>query len=227
MMRSTPQERLMSRRTFSKDGTVKLQWDFIESNKRYDRILVATPLNPLMWFRKDNKEKKLSQKLDEIENQLADRYEGIMLQMLRKANTANDTSVRLIWSLARTKALLARDKWAFPRVLWESYKERVDLDDSMASVLRPKFMLRQFVDEIENSAHRDVLRALAYGGGNGSGEFTKETFNMFNSALDSLHKELLQQSSSVDHMTDRTLRAGEIKTFRKPFVEYRDWLIKC
>jgi len=217
----------MSRRTFKKDGTVKLQWDFIESNKRYDRTLVATPLNPLMWFRKDKKEKKLSQKLDGIENRLADRYEGIMLQMLRKANIADDTSVRLIWSLVRTKAILARDKWAFPRVLWESYKEKANVDDSMISLLRPKFMLRQFVDEIENSAHRDVLRALAYGSGNGSGAFPKETFNMFNLALVSLHKELLQQSSFVDHMTDGTLRAGEIKTFKKPFVEYRDWLIKC
>jgi hypothetical protein len=216
----------MSRKAFKADGTLRLQSDFIRCNRDYDRALTATPLNPLLWVGKERRAEKLSRKLDILEDELEDRYEGITRQMLRRGKIESATSVKMIWSMVRTRALTSADDRSLPSLLWRAYLEQENAGLAIVNVLRPKFMLRQFVDEIENTSHRDLIRVVAYGG-HSDNDFTRETFTMFTKALGSLHQALLGHASQLEVITDRTFTRSDISGFSDPFSEYRDWLVKC
>src|ERR1051325_12101048 len=100
----------MSRKAFRVGGTLGLQCDFMKCNKLYDRTLDATWLNPLLRFRKERKAENLRVELDRIEDQLASRYEGVMLQMLRSSKIATARSIRFIWSTVRRRVVTTSDE---------------------------------------------------------------------------------------------------------------------
>ncbi|HKO99607.1 MAG TPA: hypothetical protein VJU86_21700 [Pyrinomonadaceae bacterium] len=216
----------MSRSTFRNVGTLKLQCDYMKYNKQYDRTLDATLLNPIRRMFKRGKAEKLRVKLDGLEDQLAKRYEGVMVQMLRRASIVDQRSIRFVWSIARRRVLSTSDERTLAKILWDAYCEQAGGSSVLWDSLKPKFMLRQFIDEMQEKEERGVLRSLAYGG-TGHTPSTTEGFEMFNTALQSLHYQLLNHSSILHILTDNTVTSADVKGFHPPYVQYSDWLIKA
>jgi hypothetical protein len=207
-------------------GTIKLQRDFVSCYKKHDRTLEATLLNPIIWFRKGKIAERLFEKGKEIKDVLADRYEGVMLQMFNRADAATATLIKSTWFLAQRRVLTLSDARRFAEVLWDSFLEQTMADISLLEPLKPKFMLRQFVDEIDEDESRTALRIIAYSSEPLSVS-NRESFTLFQQALPFLHQQLTNHSKELEILTDGVITFSDVQSFHSPYEQYRNWLLRA
>jgi hypothetical protein len=88
----------------------------------------------------------------------------VIIQVLQRGGLGGGqwvTSMPLLREHLRTQATGARDYRSVAPMLWDGLERRVPSAHKIEP-LKAKFMLRQFVDEIKTSAHRETLIYMAY-----------------------------------------------------------------
>jgi hypothetical protein len=171
---------------------------------------------------------RLESKQIALAGELASRYQGIIVQALRRAEVNQVDEMRrrfaAVWLdvQGRTHALL--DDHGLTSVIWCVIHEQ--LGERVRS-LRPKLMLLQFVDELAPSDERGVLRALAFSRCDYINAIDDESIlQLLAKAYDKLHAEVSNRFADLDVLTDRefTLEIASIGIDHRH--TYQRWLFQ-
>lgn len=217
----------MSRKDVQGKSTLTLMRDYIKVSQELRRYQGVKPEARKHWWEKrwvKWKKQSLYRINREIPLVLTARYEGVLYQLLRQSgvdSTALKTSVSAIWVSCQDKILTLDNYKRFSKVLWESYSSIIDEE---ADMLKPKFMLRQFVDEMPSSDERGILLDRAYDKTAINHESGTEVLNKLTNAYPILHQQLLRHGNDLRDLTDGEITLVMVKSIKPPFVQYEKWL---
>lgn len=217
----------MNRKGIQGKTSLALMREFVDKTRTLVKYQQAGPEEQLRWLRKKwliRKKHKLRTALAEIMVELANRYEGVFYQMLRKSGKREEelrNSVAAIWIATQDSSRMLQDYKGFPTILWEAYVSQVSLP---VTSVKPKFMLRLFVDEMAPSDSRGILKDRAYDKNALNKESGKETLEQLLGGYSALHEQLLRRASDLEVLTDSEIALLVIKDLKEPFLQYERWL---
>jgi len=215
--------------------TLGLVKELIDCKKTYVEIAKARWWSsPRKWWRKSHKLEELSQRHQPIADELSKRYEGMLWQMSRRVKESGPLTAtewencqagiwQLVWDQARTFSNYRR----FCGVFWDICLRQFGQFGNAAplAALRPKFMLRQFVDELDNSDARGLLRGWAYSKQENM-LVGKEVLDGLTDAFGVLHRRVLRRLDDLSLLTDGEITPAMARNIQPPYLEYRRWLFK-
>ena len=217
----------MSEKDIQGKTTLNLIREFVEDSKELRRCQLVPPEKARGWLKKrilQWKKGSLHKKLRKASDTLVARYEGVLYQLLRKSGvdvSGLKTVSSAIWVACQDRVVTLDDYRGFSRVLWEAY---VVVAPTEARALRPKFMLRQLVDEMPSSDERGVLIDRAYDKNAQHSPPGTEVLRKLEGAYVMLHEEVLRHEDELDLLTDGELDAATIRSLQPPFVRYEEWI---
>lgn len=223
----------MSRSEVSQERTLELARVLVECRREYANIVKAKWFHFRKHFRKGHKTKKLLQRSQSIAGELSSRYEGIIYQMYRRTALAAvpltaskwEALQDRVWGLCRDSTRTMTDYAKFSTVLWNICFIQMGQEESMLA-LKPKFMLRQFVDEMPSSDERGNLRTTAYGQESKMSYTGKELLSSLELSFPILHECVLSHLENLPKLTDGAITEAMVSGFAVPHVEYRRWLFE-
>lgn len=228
----------MSEDTLNEQGILQLVRDFSNVNRKIDVICYPNILrNPFRWLakklpvfggRRERKVERLKERSRTLAIELRGRYDGILYQLFYCAGAAASFADRFpqVWYKIISMPSLRREHRLFSVYLWEvlaDYGAGIDL-------LKPKFMLRQFVDQMPAGEPRAALRLLVYERTISPAEVSVSAARLVKGAYLVLHHQVRQQglAGDLELLTGGVLSKEVVETFRVPFAQYHNWLFqKC
>jgi hypothetical protein len=206
--------------------TLDLFERWLRDTSCYERALHAT------WWRDPAgkvfvlEKRRLRERLREVPRELAYRYEGVLCQIFRRAGEPEQRLEQRLddaWQQVLGEVRSLSDPRHIPSLLW-----RASSSPAAARVapLKPKLMLRVFVDEIPDSDERGILRGLAYGGPCSSPLASRETLDLLARAVAALHLQLLRHADELEALSDGVLCPARISLLSPPYRQYEEWLFQ-
>jgi hypothetical protein len=159
--------------------------------------------------------------------ELSLRYHGVISQMLGSQSVpvaeARDRK-REVFLTAANLFRSESDPRRYPVALWEAY---IQVMGSAPPSLKPKLMLRAFVDEIQSGEERGVLKWIGYDGVSSSGGYTQELRRVEQRGLELLHEQVTAMDTAMDQITDHALKFSEVSRWDGPAAvpKYEAWLV--
>lgn len=221
----------MAKRDLSSTSTLALIAAFVERTKELDQLINARWYNiGLSWKRpRAFWERLIHDKLNGLVEELCLRYRGIMYQIFRRAGVNHgqlDTTVTNVWVSVQQGVITMTDEREFSKMLWKECMTMVP-SSAPAECLKPKFMLRQFIDEIPPCDERGVLRALAYDSPPGvkASQFGGDIDRQLSKAYELLHGQVLEYTQDdLNVFTDGTIFRTMFFDLDALHREYQQWL---
>ena len=219
--------RLRGEEATHEQGTFELTQSLVVCSRKLDRVLHAKWWHaPRTVWTRDKRVKALHARINEVAIELGVRFKGIMVELLQSVDPhANfDFEVARTWQRVSEDAITMNHK-EFCAHLWHVF---VPLrKQERAKVFKPKFMLRQFVDEIPACKDQGVLIAMAYGPLRNPRPTASEILRCLEIAYRLLHIQVSKRSSELEILTDNEISSEMISQFVAPYVQYEDWLFNC
>jgi hypothetical protein len=209
-------------------GTLELAAEFIAYSNAIQKSLHAKWWNhPILRFSRIRNVLWLREQIKEISGELSDRYKGVMGQLFQRMGSDGNFGevVQKAWYGVRASTVKMADHRVFSTTLWFSFVTSAQLQE--AQPLKPKFMLRQFVDEIASCKEQGVLIAMAYGPRATSRPSGDEILHNLSAAYVLLHAEVTRCSSDVRTLTDGEILSSTVANMAAPYVRYEEWLFNC
>ena len=204
--------------------TINLQVEYVEGVQRFERIIHASPLfEPWWWLWKPFKG-QVSQNHLSVASELAARYEGIIYELISHQNTASAAAIiDLVWLIAGPQCLSLNDPFGFASLLWDVLIREIDLPSS-ALCLQPKFMLRQFIEEMPSSDARGTLLVCAYDKSAKFVDKSKQTLRTLELAYRNLHAVLTKHEKTLPKLTGGILTPDSLDS---SLGRYDEWFFHC
>ena len=229
----------MSEGTLSDQGTLQLSQQFLRVSHKYEAVRYASFLRSPFWcvvkkLRLLDKFRvwrigKLRRQRQELIGELAVRYHGMLRQLFDCAKPGSSFSEYLVqvWHTFQDRASTTRDPRLFSICLWE-VQRNCGVNISQISQLKPRLMLKQFVDEMPREEPRAALIALAYGMNVNADEVSLEMARLVKRAYHVLHAHVEWRShvEDLDLLTGTMLSKAAVGNFAPPFVQYHEWLFQ-
>lgn len=218
---------------FSK-GTLSLAEDFIRVSRSYESTNYAGLLrSPHWWIAKrvwvlrghrDRRLNDLRKRRTQLVRELHSRFEGVLYELFTQEHPAERFGdyLKQVWRRVQIAVVKMEDCRRFSGVLWDIH---IELGPDIRA-LRPKFMLRQFVDEMPDSSPRTALRVLAYGGQYEPADVTFESMRYEWEAYTMLHKQVLARLDELKILTADELSPDHLLSLEKPEFQYHLWLFR-
>jgi hypothetical protein len=215
----------MSVMEIKRERTISLATDFIDCINAVEKFGYAKVWrNPIWWLRKKFTKDRIEDRLLKPLQELMDRYEGVMCQVLKRGGAEDDALEDLIseiWLRAQDDCRTVQDYRSFSSVLWEAYSS---VSNAPALPLKPKFMLRQFVDEMLSSDERGILISLAYSSHARHHPVDRDILPRLTQAYALLHQQVLNHEADLEMLTDGAMNSAMVRELRPPYVQYKVWL---
>jgi hypothetical protein len=208
-------------------------WQFLLKFERYSvGWRRFTPW--LLW-----NQRHLSQvqnQVDQVGQVLENRYRGVIAEVTAAVGGASnqglaaDALLRALLLGIWRRVILVRFDWvSFSEVLWlcvlDELEERLTgCDLRLAEPLKPKFMLRQFVDELEATEGRGVLRAHLYSGLDPAQQPLPEVEMMLREAYVSLHGVVQHSRRGLGPLTGNSVNITGLRGLDDVRSQYAEWL---
>ena len=208
-------------------GTLELSLEFVQHTQELERVLYAKLWNdPLRCWRKTIVVSRLRRRINDISRELGERYESVMKELFRRMGSQSDfeTIATRAWLALRNEAVVTDDYRRVATILWHSF---VGSRTSIIQSVKPKFMLRQFVDEIPTCKEKGILISLAYGPITMWPSSDSEMLHSISESYPLLHAELKGRSSDLHVLTDREISTLTVSAIFPPFAQYEHWLFNC
>lgn len=160
--------------------------------------------------------------ISDLVGELSVRYDGIMRDLFTCAgvSTSFDDHFVQVWMEVQGRSLMTRDPRRFSTCLWEIQRRvGATIED-----LKPKFMLRQFVDDMPDAEPRATLKLLAYSFQAQWPAAGKEAVRMVKQGYASLHEQVRARTDDLEILTGGVLNAGMLGDMGDPYVRYHQWL---
>jgi len=208
-------------------GTIVLAREFVARTQRFEKIVRAKWWNhPLLCRGKKEKLQELREDINEISGELGVRYKGIMTQLFQRMEGGGDFDIAVsnAWDSVRTTALMLKDYKRFSPILWDAF---VPSREPETHSLKPKFILRQFVDEIPSCKEQGIMISTAYGPQVFPPVTGSELLICLEYAYGLLHVELIRYSPDLHVMTNEAISPETIASITPPYAQYEHWLFNC
>jgi hypothetical protein len=163
-------------------------------------------------------------------HELVNRFDGVLRELLRSTRphlSENEIqeSITAIWLSANPSFRNLADHRRFSEVLWSAYVAEAETTENL--LLKPKFMLRQFIEELSDGIERDTLLALAFDVREDRlskhiGLTDQDKLSLLSNSYLMLHRKLLQMRE-LAIFTDNTI-TPEMLQGKDPIGQYHDWL---
>lgn len=222
----------MSDGALDQQSTLLLAARFIRVSKELDAINHAVLWRkPIWWLTKRFrileplrrwKLKRLILCNSALLGELSVRYDGIMrdLFICAGAGTSFDDYQHQVWIEFQDRAARARDPRRFSTCLWEIQRRL----GSTVNELKPKFMLRQFVDDMPEGEPRAALKLFAYSFQVHWPHAGEEAARMVKKGYALLHERVRARASDLELLTGGVLDASAVGQIRSPYAQYDEWL---
>ena len=229
----------MTEGTLSDQGTLQLSHQFLKVSREYEAIRYASFVeHPFWWVAeklwllnklRDGKINKLRRRRQELIGELAVRYHGMLRQLFDCANPGSSFSEYLVkvWRTFQDKASTTHDPRLFSICLWE-LQRNCGVNPSDLSAIKPRFMLKQFVDEMPREESRGALLTLVYGRSVKVDDVNLEVVRLVKNAYHLLHAQVewRSQLDDLELLTGGVLSNTVVSHFAPPFVRYHEWLFQ-
>lgn len=222
----------MSERTLDQQNTLLLVERWLEVSKEFELITYAEWWRkPLWWLVKSlkvtdfirlRKLNGLALCRNALVGVLAVRYDGIMRELFTcaGAGASFNTHFMEVWMELQGRAVTAHQPGLFSTCLWEILQKR----GAVVSALKPKFMLRQFVDDMPGGEPSGALKALAYSYRVRWPEVGAEAARMVKDGYALLHNCVRARLKDIELLTGGVLNARMVDEIGSPYVQYHRWL---
>jgi hypothetical protein len=219
---------MVNERSVQSRGTLRLAKDFVDGSRSLEKTLYARWWrNPLRYaVRKLGLHKSRRRALAVIAGELGRRYKGVLLELFRRAHMHHadfPNGIASVWMRVADEAKTMLEPRSFSKAIWDSAHRAVPSPG--APSLKPKVMLRQFVDEMASSDGRGALRTLAYGEP-GFPQEGSEALNLLSNAYPFLHEVLLGRLPELDILSDSAFSEDVVGSLTTPYVQYETWLFR-
>ncbi|HJW95480.1 MAG TPA: hypothetical protein VJ901_17820 [Thermoanaerobaculia bacterium] len=184
----------------------------------------------------DQRLAELKSEARELNLVLRRRYSGIIGQMVRRAAGGTALSQDSIQRFGGGVFLqfppqigTLEDSRRFSVVLWKLVDARLNAQfgssgAAAAAPLKPKFMLRQFIDDLPDGEARGVLRSLAYiADDDPSDEAAIEARALLQDAYHQLHQVLWRNRKNLALRTDATISVTRKQPHPADLANYAQW----
>lgn len=215
----------MLRRNISEKPTLKLFREYTDHVRKLEVLSAQWWRAPLAW-RTEGRKRKLRKRHGEISGELAKRYEGVLCQLLFRAQiNADDWAAMIvgIWQRVLVNVGPVANYKRFPGRIWIEYEA---MTRRKVVVLKRKFMLRPFVDEMDSCDERAAIRLLGFGLTTDKRPRGREILQIITRAYPLLHREVLKHAKDLSELTDEVFSESELRRLREPFTEYENWLFR-
>ena len=218
-------------RKLEKRRTLQLQDDYVDHTQRWQRR--AKAWGPSWW--RERRQRGPLQRADALARVLAQRYEGVMLELMDRCGVPKPSStdrLDVVWSNASVRVLTVSRAEGVPDphyplapVLWDSVISALGCAPSPLSPLRPKFMLRQFVEEMPSSEPRGTLLSWAFERHEGSDRLSPREVVQIKEAYALLHQQVEASRYQLEWLTGDELKTQMLDGLRQSFAQYHAWLM--
>jgi len=216
-------------------GTLALAKEFIKCVRKiedickYGRLIdlhSATLIDyPKQWLSRQGNG-HLRNKAFSIQAELAKRYSGILSQAFRRVDGrqyGEGALLERIWFSLNQKVLTVGQHYKFSSTLWAAVVSELGRD---VAEIKPKFMLRQFVDELPWERERHLLIQCAYEANEQeAGPDEEAILSLFPLACQQLHHTLSRYKNDLYSLSDGVFTWNENVADDTPHEQYRDWLL--
>jgi hypothetical protein len=217
----------MIERKFYTIGTLDLLCEWYTITHKRAKLTKATWItNPIKkiscigGFR----ERRSRSKLENITGMISRRYKPILTEVFFVAynDISNFKQFFIEFMLLSQRFIHESGSYEqLPGIMW---KVCTNLINSEVHILKPKFMLIPFINEMPNDEDRGILIALAYGSYNNQISINEELEIKLNSAYAVFHQALLKHSDKIEILSDSIIDSDTLENLSEPFVEYDNWL---
>jgi hypothetical protein len=215
-------------------STLHIAREFLKASERYEGITFQATLlrHPYWWLLskfgkgvRQRRQAELSEKQIALLGELVDRYDGILFQLftwtgIQVGFDEFDKKAGKIWYKFQVEARDMPSYRDFSTTLWKVY---LRYGNEIAE-LKPKFVLRQFVDEMLKGEGQAVLRAQAYPRQVALSTVDREVARMIYRSYPVLHARVVNLKSHLLRLTGGVLNREEIDTLEHTYMKYHDWL---
>jgi hypothetical protein len=214
------------------DTTLLLAQRFMQVSKELDSISrAALWREPLWWVLKRTKafdfirRRKLNRLVlcsAALLSELSLRYEGVIQDLFTCAGVGTALSGYLsrVWIEFQDRATRAQDPRLFSSCLWEIQRGLGATVDE----LKPKFMLRQFIDDMPDGEPRAALKLFAYSFRASWPTATREAARMVMEGYALLHNKVCARAEDLEVLTGGVLNARMVDEMRSMHAQYHRWL---
>jgi hypothetical protein len=216
----------MNRGKYSEKGTLDLARELLKCSQRLERMLTANSLSdPFWWLLRETGLVKahMLRKGPKLAAELGSRYWGVLRELFRRAGMEEKLvpeATVAVWQSTLDQMRGARDHRVFSSIVWHAAEAQAGLHQP---AVKPKVMLRQFVDEMPDGDERGAIRVLAYGHA-GSEPPGREVLRLLSSGYGILHLQLIMRIHELDVLTDSLFSAELIQQMGSSYVQYEEWL---
>jgi hypothetical protein len=225
----------MVRASIGNERTLALARNYVRCARRFEECihahLLTNPWRKLWGWKK----RRLREKSSKISHELTNRYEGILRELLYSHNShISEDEVKefitAVWLSASPRLSGLEDYRFFSTIVWQVYEALAEARQlSINPLLKPKFMLRQFVEEIPRRHRREraVLRQLVFDAitvpTSDDGAADDEVIILRGRAYPLFHLQLLRLAEHLQALTDGVISKEEVANIESPFVQFDDW----
>jgi hypothetical protein len=224
----------MSERALARQSTLGLARKLVEASTEFELV------NSAEWWRKPHwwalktmkvldfirrrRLRALSRYRAAVVGELAVRYHGVIRDLFKCAKVATpfETHWANIWLEIHGRAARTREPGLFSTCLWEVQRRL----GATVQELKPKFMLRQFVDDMPDGGPRAALQLRAYSHEVRWPEASPEAARMAREGYELLHERVRARAENLELLTDGELNAGMVADIRSTHVQYHRWLFQ-
>lgn len=205
-------------------GTIELALILAKCSRKLDQVLRAKWWRePLTVWTRGNSVSLLRARINEVSVELGNRYKGVMAQLLQIIDPRANFEVEVARAWQHVgEAAITMDHKEFCAYLWHGFVPQHKQDK--ARPIKPKFMLRQFVDEIPPCKDQGILIATAYGPMIAPPLSAAEILKSLEFAYAKLHVQVTKWSPELNVLTDNEISSAMIAKIVPPYVQYEDWL---
>lgn len=221
-------------------STFVLVQNFLQVSKEYEAIIDPSMLRHphwalikklpfLQWIREKEKARR-GARCEVFLKALMERYKGVSYQIFTRVKSPDEFGKfqRQVGFKIQIVALTLRDYRLFSPTLWETYKNL----DVEVNELKPKFMLRQFVDEIPETEPRTTLLLMRYLGGvhaltavdGGVRKVLERAYALLHQQVESYCRGTAGPSDDLERLTAGVFVCEHISGLQPPYRQYHEWL---
>lgn len=156
---------------FKEWTTFELLGRLVPAHQRRRALVASKGTFWRFWESRDKRYERVCKEWDTIMPIVADRFKPVLLQLYRGLETTHTAVYPLAtfcekWVRAAWENI-GQPPWVLPARFWNNAETIVNVTFGTSAVipavrLKPKFMLRPFVDDLGNSDARGILRSFAY-----------------------------------------------------------------
>jgi hypothetical protein len=228
----------MSMKGLEKRATFALAKDLVSVLRKLDKLVRGPAWWTLCRYRQAACLKTESTRAAEYTGIIVERYRGLFLQIYNGLQHQGGTPDRSFvaffetwWDYVERPLMGVRSSEDVSEVFWQGaeFASNVVFGSQSLSIslLRPKFMLRPFIDEIRDESKRRVLLSLAYEPAASSASFSfseMERYRAVMAACEALCDTLSALGTRVEHLTRGAVMSSLLTDRPAAVRQLRRWL---